>query len=164
MLIRLYDRLIIGLAILAATTLGLTVFGIVTDVMLRNLGFRPFQATSALIEYTMLFATMAGAPWLVREQGHVAITSFVDALPGSVRRVVMRGVTVLSAVVLAILSWRAALVGLEMVRTGAMDIRSIYIPTWILYAMLSIGFGLMALEFVRLLFRREISLGSQAHH
>lgn len=164
MLLRLYDRMIVGLAILAATTLGLMVFGIVTDVMLRNLGFRPFQATSALIEYTMLFATMTGAPWLVRQQGHVAITSFVDALPGGVRRTVMRGVAIVSVLVLALLSWRAALVGFEMVQTGAMDIRSIYIPAWVLYAMLSIGFGLMALEFVRLLFRREISLGSQAHH
>ena len=36
------------------------------------------------------------------------------------------------------------------------DMRSINIPSWVLYAMLSGGFRLMTLEFLRMLFRGQI--------
>lgn len=164
MIIRIYDRLILGLAALAAACLGSMIFAIVIDVVLRNIGLRPFQANSALIEYGMLFATMAGAPWLVREHGHVAIMSFVDLLPEAVQGLVRRIVLALSIGTLLLLSWRAGAVGLETIEAGAIDIRSIYIPAWVLYAMLSGGFGLMSLEFLRLWATDDLRLGARARH
>lgn len=163
-ILRLYDRFVIGLAVLAAASLGLVIFAIAADVILRNLGLRPWQATSALVEYTLLFSTMAGAPWLVRRHGHVAITSFVELLPRAPRRLVGMLVLALSAATLALLCWRAAAVGLDMVERGSVDIRSIGIPSWVLYAMLSGGFGLMAAEFLRLLLRGEIYSGGKGGH
>lgn len=162
--LRLYDRLVIGLAVLAAASVGLVIFAIVADVMLRNLGFRPWQATSALVEYTMLFSTMAGAPWLVRRHGHVAITSFVELLPRAPRRLIGMLVLALSAATLALLCWRAGSVGFDMLERGSTDIRSINIPSWVLYAMLSGGFGLMATEFLRLLLRGEVYSGGEGGH
>ena len=163
MLIRLYDRLIIGLAVLGALSLAFITFAIVIDVVLRNVGLRPFQATSAIVEYVLLFSTMAGAPWLVRIGGHIAIMSFVEALPRGVRRVVGTLAVVVSMVALALLCWRSAAVGIQM--AGTIDMRSINIPTWVLYSMLSVGFGLMATEFLRLVLRGEIySVGSEGGH
>ncbi len=160
-LLRLYDGLVHALAALAATSLGLSALLIVADVMMRNLGGGPIQPTSALVEYGLLFSTMAGAPWLVRAHGHVAITSFVNYLPRAPRLQVGRLVLVLSIAVLALLAWRAGAVGLEKAEIGAYDVRSIDIPLWVLYAMLSIGFGLMAVEFLRLLLRGEVYSGGE---
>ncbi|MBK0328934.1 TRAP transporter small permease [Rhodobacteraceae bacterium F11138] len=164
MLPRLYDRLISGLAVLGAIALAATVFAIAIDVLLRNVGLRPIQATSALIEYALLFATMAGAPWLVRERGHIAITSFVDILPNAVRAVANRLMVSVCIAILALLSWRAAAVMIEVIESGAVDIRSIALPSWILYAMLCGGFGLMAAEFLRILLRGETYSGDDAVH
>ncbi|MBO6814875.1 MAG: TRAP transporter small permease [Rhizobiaceae bacterium] len=161
---RIYDRLINGLAGSAAVALGLMVFGIVVDVVLRNTGYRPIQATSALIEYGMLYATMAGAPWLVREHGHVAIHSFVSAMPDRLSVVVKVLVLALSSLVVALLAWRSVVVALENVASNSADIRSIYIPGWVLFAMLAMGLGLMAIEFIRLVWRREFDAGSNAKH
>lgn len=164
MLIRLYDRLILGLAgaagagILAATAL------IILDVVLRNIGMRPLQATSAVVEYAMLFATMATAPWLVRTGGHVAIGVFTDSLHGPVRRVLGQAVTLAAALALALLAWRAGAVGLEMVAQGSVDMRSVNIPSWVLYAMLAGGFALMATEFLRLLLRGGFYSGGGGVH
>ena len=110
---RTYDRLIEGLAVVAATSLFLMTFLIAADVVLRNTGFRPIQATSALIEYALMFATMAGAPWLVRRHGHIAITSFVNHLPERLRRAVGLLVLVACVLILALLAWRAGAIGIE---------------------------------------------------
>lgn len=161
---RIYDGLIFGLAILAAVSLVFITGAIVVDVVLRNLGFRPMQWTSAVVEYVLLFVTMSSAPWLVRINGHVAITSFVGGLPPSLRAVVGRAGLILSIVTLGLLSWRSAVVGIEMVASWSIDVRSINIPGWVLYAMLATGFGLMALEFLRLLLRGETFTGASGAH
>lgn len=163
LLARLYDRLIIALAALGAASLAFMTLAIALDVILRNTGFRPFQATSAVVEYLLLFATMAGSPWLVRIGGHIAIVSFVDRLPGGLRRLVGQLVAILSMVALGLLAWRAAAVGWQTI--GTVDMRSINIPSWVLYSMLSAGFGLTATEFLRLLLRGEFySVGEEAGH
>jgi len=164
MLLRLYDRIIAGLAITGAVSLVLITIAIIIDVILRNTGFRPSQSTSALVEYVMLYSTMAAAPWLVRKNAHVAITSFVQPLPPMIRLTAGRAVLILCIIVLGVLSWRSAAVGLEMLASGSVDMRSINIPSWVLYAMLSGGFGTMSLEFLCMLLRGETYTGSEASH
>ena len=164
MLARIYDRIITGLAVTGGVSLMVITVAIIIDVVLRNTGFRPSQSTSALVEYVMLYSTMAAAPWLVRKNGHVAITSFVERLPGMVRFLAGRIVLILCIVILGLLSWRSGAVGLEMVAAGSVDMRSINIPSWVLYAMLAGGFGLMTLEFLRMLLRGDIYTGNEASH
>lgn len=161
---RLYDSLILALAVAAAASIGFITLAIVADVILRNLGFRPFQWTSAVVEYVLLFVTMAGGPWVVRTGGHVAINSFVDALPAGARQTVGRIVLTLSIVILGILGWRAGVLALGQYQRGAVDMRSIDIPGWISYTMLSGGFTLMAVEVARLLARGEFRVGDKAAH
>ncbi len=162
--LRFYDRFIIGLAVAGALSLALITIAIIVDVVLRNTGFRPFQWTSAVVEYVMLFSTMAAAPWLVRTNGHVAISSFMEMLPRPLRQLAGRVVVIAAIVTLGLLCWRSAAVGMQMVASRAVDMRSINIPSWVLYAMLSGGFGLMALEFLRLLLRGEIYTGTGGGH
>jgi len=164
MLARFYDRIITGLAVTGGISLVVITIAIIIDVILRNTGFRPSQSTSALVEYVMLYSTMAAAPWLVRKNGHVAITSFIQRLPDALRFLAGRAVLMLCIIILGLLSWRSGAVGLEMVAAGSVDMRSINIPSWVLYAMLAGGFGLMTLEFLRMLLRGEIYTGNEASH
>ena len=164
MLVRFYDRMITGLAITGGISLVIITIAIIIDVVLRNTGFRPSQSTSALVEYVMLYSTVAAAPWLVRKNGHVAITSFAERMPDAMRLVAGRAILVLCIAMLGLLSWRSGAVGLQMLAAGSVDMRSINIPSWVLYAMLSGGFGLMTLEFLRMLFRGDIYTGSEATH
>jgi TRAP-type C4-dicarboxylate transport system permease small subunit len=161
---KLYSGLITGLAVTGALSFVFMTFAIVINVILRNTGQHPIQATTALIEYALLFATMAGAPWLVRQGGHIAITSFTNFLPPVMRTALGRIVLITSAAILAALSWRATLLTTQMWERGTYDIRSIAIPSWVLYAFLAAGFGLMALEFLRLLIRGDIYSGESAQH
>lgn len=157
---KLYDGVIKLLVFLGAASLALMTVGIIGDVAMRNFGFRSIQALSALVEYGLLFSTMAVAPFLVRTHGHVAVQSFVEAMPPSLRHIVSQLGLALSVALLALLSWRAAAVAVEVTQSGAIDMRSVNIPGWVLYMMLSVGFGLMAVEFLILLLRGERFRGS----
>lgn len=160
---RAYHGLILTLAALAIAGIILMTVLILGDVTMRYLGLGSIQSASMLIEYSLLFSTMMAAPWLVRRRGHITITSMVDLLPPAARKIMGTLSLVVSIVTLLVLGWRSALVGLDKWRGGGMDIRSIAVPEWIAYAILSVGFLLMATECMRLMLRRELEpVGSSA--
>ena len=68
--LRIYDGVIVGLAIIAGAMVAAVFLMIVYDVAVRTLGFQPPFWTSALTEYALLYMTMLAAPWLVRQKGH----------------------------------------------------------------------------------------------
>lgn len=164
MILSIYDALIRALAAAGAASLGLITLLVGYDVLARNLGFPTLRWTSAVVEYVLLFSTMAAAPFLVRSGGHVAVTAFVDSLPDGLRRLTGRAMLVVSVVTLSVLAWVAGAMTWQRLGTGATDIRSVAIPAWILYAMLSAGFALMAVEFLRLLLRGEVYSGGEGAH
>lgn len=161
---RLYDALIYGLAGLSALTFTLMVVAIVLDVILRNVGMRPIQATSAGIEYGLLLATMAGAPWLVREQGHVAVRAMMSRLPSRFAYLIDRAMLIVCTAILLLLAWRAGAVALELARAGSVDIRSVALPGWILPGLLCGGFFLMAIEFLRIFLSNGTYNAASAQH
>ncbi|MGI9494095.1 MAG: TRAP transporter small permease [Geminicoccaceae bacterium] len=152
---RLYDRLIAGLAGLAGITLFVIAAMIVIDVVLRNVGLRPPQAISALTEYGLLYATMAAAPWLVRTGGHVTIQTLTERLPDGVRATLRRVVLIAVVVLCLILSIAALGMAAESFSRGDVDVRSIDLPRWLLFAPLALGFLLLAAEFLRMMVIRE---------
>ena len=87
---KIYNGLIVGLAIVAGLMLALIFVGIVTDVTIRTVGFNSLQWYSAMAEYALLFSTMCGAPWLVRVKGHVVVESLTLAVPPTVRLVMSK--------------------------------------------------------------------------
>ena len=158
---RLYDRLIDGLAAIA----GLIVAGagllIVYDVVARNLGGQPPASTVALTEYAMLYFTMAAAPWLVRTKGHIVVEVVYQRFSASTRRVLDRIILVLCVLVSLTFAALAGVLMIEAIQNGEMEIRSLDAPRWVLFAPLTAGFLLMAIEFARLLFGGDNVFASQ---
>ena len=150
-MLRLYDHLIAGLAGLAGVTLFVIAAMIVVDVTLRTFGMQPPQAISALTEYALLYATMAASPWLVRSGGHVTIRSLTDQLPAGIQAALRQIVLALAGLICVVLAIAATGMALESFGRGDVDVRSIDLPRWLLFAPLAAGFALLAAEFFRLL-------------
>ena len=89
-LTRVYDALLYTMAFVAAATLVWLMVSVVVSVAMRNFGLQPFAWLFTSAEYGLLYMTMLGAPWLVREKGHVHIELVTAALPPGVRRIVSR--------------------------------------------------------------------------
>jgi C4-dicarboxylate transporter DctQ subunit len=75
-----YNALIDTMAIAAGATLVWLMVSVVGSVAMRNMGMQPFAWLFTSAEYGLLYMTMLGAPWLVREKGSCAyrIGHYVD--------------------------------------------------------------------------------------
>lgn len=149
--VRLYDRMITMLAVLASIMVGSVFILIVVDVSMRTAGLRPPVFSSAVSEYSLIYVTMLAAPWLVRERGHVRIDSFVNFAPPATKRFIERLLIVVCIALCLIAAWLSADFAIEFWRKGEIDIRSIEIPRALLFVPLVTGFFLCAVEFLRFL-------------
>jgi TRAP-type C4-dicarboxylate transport system permease small subunit len=137
-------------------------FSVITSVLMRNAGLQPFAWLFTSSEYAILYMTMLGAPWLVREKGHVHIELVTAALPAPARRVVSRGVAALCVLVCVILAWKGAELFLGNIARNDLDVRAYYFPKWILTIAFPVSFGLMAIEFSRFVFGKDLMHSGEA--
>jgi C4-dicarboxylate transporter, DctQ subunit len=128
---------------------------ITADVVLRNLGTQGWAHFFTFTEYFLLLIPLFGAPWLVREKGHIYIEVLIGELPPAARRALMLAVLILCTAVCAVLAWYGGDITLRNFLQNEKDVRSFDMPRWILMAAMPLSFGMMAAEFLRLLLRGE---------
>ncbi len=161
-LIRLYDYVLYGMAFIAAATLIWLLVSVVLSVAMRNLGLQPFAWLFTSSEYGLLYMTMLGAPWLVREKGHVHIELVTAALPDNLRRIVSRIVAAACVAVSLILAWYGLELLLTNIERNDYDVRAYFYPRWLLTISFPIAFSFMAIEFARFVFGRELMHSGEA--
>ncbi|WP_424965490.1 MULTISPECIES: TRAP transporter small permease [unclassified Dinoroseobacter] len=159
---KLYDGLIVGMAALAGLGLVWLMVSVIVSVAMRNAGLQPFAWLFTSAEYSLLYLTMLGAPWLVREKGHVHIELVTAALPEGLRQVVSRAVALLCVLVCVILAWKGVELCLRNLERNDYDVRAYFFPRWMLTISFPIAFGFMALEFSRFVVGREILHSGEA--
>ena len=146
-----YRRLLETLAVVAGVILAAIAVAIVVDVLVRNLGLQPPAHTLTLTEYGLLYATMLGAPWLLREKGHVYIELLTAAVSPRARFWLTRVVYALCVLTCAVIFWFALEVTIAHYQRDVIDVRSFDMPRWLLTASMPLSFGLMTIEFARYL-------------
>ncbi len=161
-LTKAYDAFVNAMALISGATLVWLMVSVVTSVLMRNLGLQPFAWLFTSGEYGLLYMTMLGAPWLVRERGHVHIELVTSALPESPRRVLSRLVALLCVLVCVLLAWKGVELFLKNIVRGDYDTRAYYYPRWLLTIAFPISFGLMAVEFSRFVFGSELMHSGEA--
>jgi TRAP-type C4-dicarboxylate transport system permease small subunit len=160
--IRAYDALLYSMAFVAALTLVWLMVSVVVSVVMRNLGLQPFAWLFTSAEYGILYMTMLGAPWLVREKGHVHIELVTAALPSGLRRIVSRTVALACVIVSLILAWYGLDLFLTNIERNDFDVRAYYYPRWLLTITFPIAFSVMAIEFARFVFGPELMHSGEA--
>jgi len=162
MISTMYRALLYGMAILSGLMLIWLLVSVVTSVVMRNAGLQPFAWLFTSAEYSLLYMTMLGAPWLVREKGHVHIELVTAALPRGPQRALSRLIAASCVVVCAILAWKGAELVLTNIERGDFDTRAYYFPRWMLTIAFPLSFGLMAVEFSRFVFGEDLMHSGQA--
>jgi C4-dicarboxylate transporter, DctQ subunit len=155
-----YRAVLYGMAWLAGAMMVATMAMIVSDVVLRNLGFQSSAHFFTFTEYFLLLIPLLGAPWLVREKGHIYIELLVNTLPPRAQRVLLRVVVVGCVAVAAVLAWYGGVITVNDFLGNEKDVRSFDMPRWMLMTFMPLSFGMMAIEFLRLLARGESPYGS----
>ena len=123
-----YEHFLFALLIVGAGQLALAVLFIVYDVLARNLGLQPFAHTIAATEYSLLYLTFLGAPWLVRCKRHVYIELVTALVSPRMRKVIATFVYLLCTLLCALLCYYSASVTLEAFVRGDIEARSFDMP------------------------------------
>src|SRR2546426_6686291 len=157
-----YDAMLYGMAIAAGFLMAAMMVVICLDVVLRNLGYQSSAHFFTFTEYALLAVPCLGAPWLVREKGHIYVEIIFMYL-GARQRIVLRYlVGALCIIVCAVLAWYGSLLTLGDFMQNEKDVRSPDMPRWIVVGFIPLSFAMMAIEFLRFLVRGENFLGRAA--
>ena len=154
-----YDAVLHGMAYLAGFLMVAMMVVITLDVILRNLGYQSSAHFFTFTEYALLIVPCLGAPWLVREKGHIYIEILLMALSPRVRARFTLLIGVVCIVVCAVVAWFGFAVTLNDFLHNEKDVRSMDMPRWIVVGFIPLGFGMMGLEFLRFVLRGENFLG-----
>jgi C4-dicarboxylate transporter, DctQ subunit len=157
---RAYNAILYGMAWLAGILMVAMMAMIVADVALRNLGYQSSAHFFTFTEYFLLFIPLLGAPWLVREKGHIYIEVLIAALPQQPGRLLTRAIVVVCIAVSLVLAWFGAAITVQDFVGNEKDVRSLDMPRWMLMASMPLSFGMMAIEFLRLMIRGESPYGA----
>lgn len=161
-IVRAYDALIVGLAVIGGAIFGVMAFFIAADVVARNMFGGGLAWVIETLEYAMYVATVFAAPWVLREGAHVSVDVVTSNLPKRLRHWVNTVVNLLGAVICLIICYYSSLATIAAFQRGSMIYKSFTIPEWTINAFVPFGMLLVAIEFL-LLARKESRLLSPAY-
>jgi C4-dicarboxylate transporter, DctQ subunit len=160
--LRVYFWLISALAVVAGAIMVAIFAGVIVDVSIRNFGYQSPAAIEPLCEFGLLYITMLGSPWLLRNKGMIIVESLRLVLPARVQRVLEVVVYFFCVVVCGTLTWFSAYQTYFSLANHEGDQRAITIPLVYAYAPMVVGFFLVGCEFLRLLLGRETLYGQSS--
>jgi C4-dicarboxylate transporter, DctQ subunit len=134
---------------------------IVSDVLIRTVGLKPWIYSSVLVEYGLLWFTMLAAPWLARNKGHVFIDAITQLLPGSIQRALAKIVYLACAVISFVVCYYSLQLLITAIAEHQLDTRAVDMPMWALVAPIPLCFLLVGIEFVRYLVGVDSMYGSR---
>jgi len=147
------DGLVNLLALLAGAMLCALVLLICTDVTARTLRLFPTPWTLDIAEYLLYGITFLGAPWVLREEGHIAIEIAVERLPPGPRALLRRVVDGFGALVCAVLCYYALRTFWRSFSAKNLVQETFVFPEWYLYVIAPPTFLILLLLFLRRMWR-----------
>ena len=157
-----YGAVLYGMALVAGLLMVAMMTTIFVDVVLRNLGYQSSAHFFTFTEYALLLIPCMGAPWLVREKGHIYIEILLMHMTVPVRRRFSIGIALACIAVCAVVAWYGFDISLADFLHDEKDVRSFDMPRWMISVWIPVSFLMMAIEFARFLWRGEDFLGSMS--
>jgi TRAP-type C4-dicarboxylate transport system permease small subunit len=147
-LYRGFERLTLALAVFSALLILAMSFWITYDVITRY--FLDFASPWSfdLSEYSLVWITFLGAPWVLMQDRHVRIELLVDVLPVRFQRLLGIAVCVVAIFICAVLAWRTGVAAIEYYERNVMMARIWRIPRIWPYFVIPLGSGLLSVVFV----------------
>ena len=150
-----YDAILYGMAYLAGFLMAAMMVTITLDVVLRNLGYQSSAHFFTFSEYALLMIPCLGAPWLVREKGHIYVEILLLSLRPRLRSAMTVLIGLLCITVCLVIAWYGFDVTLRDYLQNEKDVRSMDFPRWMVIGFIPLSFFMMAIEFARFLWKRE---------
>ncbi|OAN73338.1 hypothetical protein A8B78_18620 [Jannaschia sp. EhC01] len=144
---RVISGLNLVLAIIGAALLFMIAVIICLEVTLRASGFASQLWVIEVSEYSLLFITFLGAPYLLEKNMHVVLDLIYDKLTGGPRLMLQILNASIGFALCAVLAVVGVSVVIEQFELGVRQVTVMRPQSWWITAALPLGMGLMAVQF-----------------
>src|SRR2546422_10280855 len=120
------------MAIAAGFLMAAMMVVICLDVVLRNLGYQSSAHFFTFTEYALLLIPCLGAPWLVREKGHIYIEILLMHLGVQARKRLTMAIGAVCVAVCLVVAWYGFDITFTDFMRNEKDVRSFDMPRWII--------------------------------
>ncbi|MEC9347965.1 MAG: TRAP transporter small permease subunit [Pseudomonadota bacterium] len=148
--IRILDGITQAGAVIASAALAVIVGAYAFEVVARYVFNAPTWWSAELVSYLLCIMVFTMMPAVTRAGGQVAVTVLLDRLAPAPRAVAERIIWLAGFVATAAIGWFAAGETVRQIERGVQMMAALPIPKWWISVWIGIGFGLTALQFLRL--------------
>jgi TRAP-type C4-dicarboxylate transport system permease small subunit len=145
--VRAVDAGSTALAVAAAACLAAAMLIVVYMVMWRATGHSTYWEIE-LATYLIVASVLVGSPYCLKTRGHIGVDLLSHLLSPAKRLVLERVLAVLGFCVCVYLAWEGLDLTVHAMRSGETSGTSWDPPRWPFFALMPIGLGLTALQYV----------------
>lgn len=145
--------------IIASVLLFAMIFMVSYSVIGRSFFSLPGAWAVELSEYILLYLTFLSAPWILKENGHVRITIFLELLSLRAYSILNVVTTVAAAIVWLVLCWFSLEVTISSYQRGVVLTKILQVPEYILLAVIPLGSLFLFLRTICQLLERFVDKG-----
>lgn len=153
--LRFLDELTRIAAYAAAVSLAVIVTAFAYEVVARYVFNAPTWWSAELVSYLLCVLTSCMMPRVTQTRGQVAVTVLLERLRPQAQGVAERLIWALGFAATAAIAWFAAEETARQIERGVQMMAAMPIPKWWVSIWIAFGFGLTALQFLRLALVRQ---------
>jgi TRAP-type C4-dicarboxylate transport system permease small subunit len=159
--VRFVDRLSDICAVAASFMLAASTLIVVWMVGYRAMGNSTWWEIEAAT-YLIVAAVLVGSPYCLKTRGHIGVDLVSEWLPPAARRVLRRFLAILGLAVCTYLAWKGLELTMEAWHSNERSGSTWNPVRWPFFAMMPLGLGLTALQYVAELLRQDPDEGAAA--
>jgi C4-dicarboxylate transporter, DctQ subunit len=127
---------------------------LITNVFARTF-FQSIYFAEEVSKFLVMLMTFTGVSYGVRKARHIRMGAFLDAMPPKMEKTFIIIISLISAVVMAIMAWASWEYLINAMSKGHMT-PALRVPKWTFYVIMPIGFGLAGIQYIRTILKNFI--------
>lgn len=139
--------------LLIACVAGLALL-LVANVVARTF-FQSLYFAEEISQILVIVISFVGISYAARKARHIRMGAILEAMPKRVEKVLIIFISLISAVVLALMAWYSVKYFQNAYRMGQTT-AALRMPKWWIYAIIPVGFSLASLQYVRTIIKNFI--------
>ena len=151
-----FDHVLVAMAWVAGGFVIFMWLSINFEVVMRYFFGKPTLWVSDFNLYFMVYITMLGVAWVLKEDGHVKIDIMVSRMPRGTQRVMKVITSLVGAVISGVMFWYSFQMTLDAFQMKSTFLQAVIVQRWIVFWVIPTGFLLLSIQFMRNMYHQMI--------
>ena len=134
----------VSILVVCVASLGIL---LIANVFARTF-FQSIYFAEEVSMFLVMLTTFTGVSYGVRKARHIRMGAFLDAMPPKMEKIFIIVISLISAIVMAIMTWASYEYLANAMSKGHMT-PALRVPKWTFYVIIPIGFGLACIQYIR---------------